>query len=252
MRKMLPALCIFLATLLPISLSSCAPITRVVFLDGIGGQVSIIFLSCGPTERFVRLPEPEDKVGQIQVILSSCAPTERFVLLPEPDGKVGQISVTTAAGSQMLNQPWESTEVVSPDLLPSQPKIMEEKEARNIFKEALDAQPQPPTIFRVYFASGSAELTSVSLQSIQKAVEAINSQKSNHIMVLGHTDTVASAEYNRKLSQLRTKSVADILVSQGVERTFIEIEYYGKEKLLVATPDGVDEPMNRGVEIIVK
>jgi adhesin transport system outer membrane protein len=220
-----------------------------LYPDGRVGQISIILLSCDPTERFALL---DDKVGQTPVILSSCPPTARVVLLPEPDGSVGQVSVATAAGAQMLNQPWESTELVSTDLLPSQPKIMDEKEVNTIFKEALDALPQPSAVFRIYFASGSATLTSASLQSIQKAIEAINSQKSRRIMVLGHTDTVASAEYNRKLSLRRTKSVADMLVSQGVERAFIEIEYYGKEKLLVETQDGVDEPKNRGVEIIVE
>lgn len=246
---MLPALCIFVAALFPFSLSSCAPIARVSYPDGKVGQISIILLSCAPTERFVLI---DDNIGHIPVILSSCPPTARVVLLPEPDGKVGQISVTTAAGSQMLNQPWESTEIVNHKLLPSQPKIMDEKEVKNIFKEALAAQSQPSAVFRIYFASGSAALTNVSMQSIQKAIDVINSEKSNHIMVLGHADTVASAEYNRKLSQRRTKSVADVLVSKGVERAHIEIEYYGKEKLLVETQDGVDEPKNRGVEIIVK
>ena len=249
MRKKLSALCVFAATLVPLSLSSCTPIARVLYPDGRVGQLSIILLSCAPTERFVLI---DDKIGQTPVILSSCPPTARVVLLPEPDGKVGQVSVATAAGAQMLNQPWESTELVSPDLLPSQPKIMDEKEVNTIFKEALAALPQPSTVFRIYFASGSAALTNASLQSIQKAMKAINSQKASHIMVLGHTDTVASAEYNRKLSQQRTKSVADMLVSQGVQRDLIEIEYYGKEKLLVVTPDGIDEPKNRGVEIIIE
>jgi outer membrane protein OmpA-like peptidoglycan-associated protein len=220
-----------------------------LYPDGRVGQISIIFLSCTPTERFVLIDE---KSSQNPVSLSSCPATARVVLLPEPDGKVGQVSVATTAGSQMLNQPWESTELVSTDMLPGQPKIMDEKEVKTIFKEALDAQPQPSAVFKIYFASGSADLTSVSLQSIQKAIEAINSQKSNHILVFGHTDTVASAEYNRKLSQQRAKSVADMLVSKGVERAHIEIEYYGKEKLLVATQDGVAEPKNRGVEIIVE
>lgn len=249
MKKMLPVLCIFVATLFPFSLSSCSPIARVLYPDGRVGQISIILLSCAPTERFVLI---DDKVGQTPVLLSSCPPTARVVLLPESDGSAGQVSVATTAGAQMLNQPWESTELVGPDLLPSKPKIMDSNDVKNIFKEALDAQPKPSAVFRIYFARGSAALTSVSMQSIQKAIEAINSQKSNHIMVLGHTDTVASAEYNRKLSQQRAKSVADMLVSKGVERAHIEIESYGKVKLLVATQDGVDEPRNRGVEIIVE
>ena len=181
-----------------------------------------------------------------------CSPKARIVLLPEEDGKVGEVSVTTAAGSQMLNKPWEATELVSSDQLPSTPKVLDEAEVKNMFKEALAAQPKPSVVHIIYFKSGSAALTSESLQSIQEALEAIKSQKSRQIMVLGYTDTVASAQYNRKLSQRRAQSVADVLASKGVERTIIEIEYYGKEKLLVPTPDGVDEPKNRRVEIIVR
>jgi len=174
------------------------------------------------------------------------------VLLPDPDGKVGQIEVSTSAGSQRLDKPWESTEVVSPDRIPSRTKIMDEKEVRAIFKVALEAQPKPPAIFIIYFKSGSIELTNNSLQSIQEILEAIKSQKSNYVSVIGHTDTVAPIEYNRRLSLLRAKSVADILVSGGVDRAIIEIESYGKEKLLIETPDGVAEPRNRRVEIIVR
>jgi len=86
-----------------------------------------------------------------------CAPTTRFVLLPDPDGKVGQIEVSTSAGSQRLDKPWESTEVVSPDRIPSRTKIMDEKEVRAIFKDALEAQPQLPAVFILYFKSGRTE-----------------------------------------------------------------------------------------------
>jgi outer membrane protein OmpA-like peptidoglycan-associated protein len=179
-------------------------------------------------------------------------PKTLFVLLPDPDGKVGQLEVSTSVGSQRLDEPLESTEVVSPDQIPSRPKVMDEKEVRDIFKDALEAQPKPAAVFIIYFKSGSTELTNKSLQLIPEILEAIKAQKSNHVRVIGHTDTVASIEYNRRLSRLRAKSVADVLVSRGVDRAIIEIEFYGEEKLLIETPDGVDEPRNRRVEIIVR
>jgi len=179
-------------------------------------------------------------------------PKTRFVLLPDPEGKVGQIEVSTSAGSQRLDKPWESTEVVSPDRIPGRPQIMDEKEVKDIFKDALEAQPKPPAVFIMYFMSGSAELTDKSLQLIPEILEAIKLQKSNYVRVIGHTDTVASNEYNRRLSRLRAKSVADVLVSRGVDRAIVEIEFYGEEKLLIETPDGVAEPRNRRVEIIIR
>jgi outer membrane protein OmpA-like peptidoglycan-associated protein len=176
----------------------------------------------------------------------------KIVLVPEDDGKVGEISVATFAGAQILNKPWEATELVSPNALPSAPKVMDEAEVKNIFKEALAALPIPSIIHIIYFESGNAALTSGSLQAVQEIIEEIKSQKSNQIMVLGYTDTVGAVEYNRKLSQRRAKSVADVLVSKGVEDAIIEIEYYGKEGLFIKTPDGVNEPRNRRVEIIVR
>ena len=192
---------------------------------------------------------PDTPIG-VKVDQDGCAPTARIVLVPEPDGKVGQIEISTSVGSQRLDKPWESTEVVSPDLIPSRPKVMDEKEVRDIFKDALEAH--PPAVFIMYFKPGSTEPINESLQLIPEILEAIKSQKSNHVSVIGHTDTVASIEYNRKLSRLRAKSIADVLVSRGVDRAIIEIEFYGKEKLLIETPDGVAEPRNRRVEIIVR
>jgi OOP family OmpA-OmpF porin len=188
----------------------------------------------------------------IKVDQDGCAPTTRFFLLPDPDGKVGQLEVNTSVGSQRLDKPWESTDVVSPDRIPSRPKVMDEKEVRDIFKDALEAQPKPPAVLIMYFKSGSTELTNKSLQLIPEILEAIKSQKSNHVNVIGHTDTVAPSEYNRRLSRLRAESVADVLVSRGVDRAVIEIEFYGEEKLFIETPDGVAESRNRRVEIIVR
>lgn len=181
-----------------------------------------------------------------------CAPATRFVLLPDPDGKVGRIEVSTSAGSERLDKPWESTEVVRPDRTPSKPKVLDEKDVREIFKDALEAQPKPPAAFIMYFKRGGTEPTSKSLQLIPEILEAIKLQKSNYVSVIGHTDTVAPIKYNRRLSLLRAKAVVDVLVSKGVDRAIIEIEYYGKEKLLIETPDGVAEPRNRRVEIIVR
>jgi len=192
---------------------------------------------------------PGTPIG-VKVDQDGCAPTALIVLVPEPDGKVGQIEISTSAGSQRMDKPWESTAVVSPDLIPSRPMVMDEKEVRGIFKDALEAH--PPAVFIMYFKPGSTELTNESIQLIAESLEAIKSRKSNHVRVIGHTDTVASIGYNRRLSRLRAKSVADLLVSKGVDRAIIEIEFYGEEKLLIKTPDGMAEPRNRRVEIIVR
>lgn len=195
---------------------------------------------------------PPPVVQKAEPQAAGSAPKSLFVLLPDPDGKVGQIEVSTSVGSQKLDKPWESTEASSPDRSPSAPKIMDEKDVRNIFKDALDALPKPPAVFLIYFKSGSAEPSNESLELIPEILEAIKSQKPDKIRVIGHTDTVASNEYNLRLSKQRAKSVADLLVARGVDRAIIEIEFYGEEQLSIETPDDVDELRNRRTEIILK
>jgi len=186
------------------------------------------------------------------LLFTGCAAKTQFVLLPDPDGRVGKIEVATSAGAQVIDKPWQSTEIVSPDKVPSEPQILDEKQVRQVFQEAMEAQPAPPIIFIVYFQRNSFDLTDEFYKRLPEILEAIKSRKSHSIGVTGHTDLVGTPDYNRGLSLMRAKSVADALASHGIDRDIIEIEYYGKEKPLIATPEGVAEPRNRRVEIVVR
>jgi outer membrane protein OmpA-like peptidoglycan-associated protein len=54
------------------------------------------------------------------------------------------------------------------------------------------------------------------------------------------------------LSIRRANTVATELVKDGVPKAAIAIEGFGQTHLLVPTADGVREPQNRRVEIIIK
>jgi len=200
-------------------------------------------------------------LGSVKIILVcsfltflslGCSPKTQIVLLPDPDGKVGRIELTNPKGSQTLDQPWQSAEVVSPDKAPSEPKIMEEAQVRSIFSEALAAQPKPSVTFLLYFQSQSTEPTAASLKLLPDVLEAIKSHESTDISVVGHTDSTGTADYNLGLSLRRARKIADILISKGVDPAIIEIDYFGKEKPLIEKPQGVPEPRNRRVEITVR
>jgi outer membrane protein OmpA-like peptidoglycan-associated protein len=188
----------------------------------------------------------------IALLFTGCAARTQFVLLPDPDGKVGKLEVATKTGAQVIDKPWQATEVVSPDKAPSKPKILDEKQVREIFQEAMEAQPAPPVIFIIYFHRNSFDLPPEFYKLLPDVLETIKSRKSHSLGVIGHTDLVGTPDYNRGLSLMRAKSVADVLASHGIDRDMIEIEYYGKEKPLIETPDGVEEPRNRRVEVIVR
>jgi outer membrane protein OmpA-like peptidoglycan-associated protein len=186
------------------------------------------------------------------LLMSGCASTTQVVLLPDPDGKVGILEVSNVKGSQTLNQTWQSTEAASMDRTPSEPKILEEKQVRQAFREALEAEPIPPVSFIIYFRSDSSALSIESLALLTKVIDAIQARESTDIIISGHTDAVGPIDYNRRLSLRRAKAVEDILVARGIDRQNIQVTYHGKGNPLIPTPDGVPEPRNRRVEITVR
>jgi hypothetical protein len=108
-----------------------------------------------------------------------------------------------------------------------------------------------PGRFLVYFDTGEAELGFEGVRTVALAAQQYQETGAAQIDVIGHTDTVGSAESNRALSQQRAQVVADELIRQGVPATDIATIGRGEDDLLVATADGVDEPRNRRVEIVV-
>src|SRR5215218_6119516 len=105
--------------------------------------------------------------------------------------------------------------------------------------------------YRVFFAFDRADLSQADRQIIAQAVEDYRRTGTARITVTGHTDTSGSAAYNLELSQRRAEAVTSELVRQGVPATEIATVGRGEEDLLVPTADGVREPRNRRVEIVV-
>jgi outer membrane protein OmpA-like peptidoglycan-associated protein len=188
----------------------------------------------------------------VLLLVAGCGPKSQFIVMPDPDGKVGKVEVVTQKGSQTLDQAWQATEVKGIDQMPSEPKVLDEKKVREKFKDALEARPEKPVTYLIYFKSGGTEITADSQQTIPEVLKTIRDRNSTEISVSGHTDSVGSVEFNRVLSLNRARAVASILVSQGVGTEIIEITYHGKENQLVRTPDGVAEPRNRRVEITIR
>jgi outer membrane protein OmpA-like peptidoglycan-associated protein len=104
----------------------------------------------------------------------------------------------------------------------------------------------------VFFDWSKADLTDRARQIIGEAAAARSSTGVTRIEVNGFTDRSGPASYNMGLSQRRANAVAAELVRRGVPRNEIVTRGFGEENNLVPTADGVREPQNRRVEIILK
>jgi outer membrane protein OmpA-like peptidoglycan-associated protein len=105
--------------------------------------------------------------------------------------------------------------------------------------------------FLVFFDWSKADLTDRARQIIGEAASARGAGVTR-IEVNGFTDRSGPADYNMQLSIRRANAVAAELVRRGVPRNEIVTRGFGEENNLVPTADGVREPQNRRVEIILK
>jgi OmpA-OmpF porin, OOP family len=87
---------------------------------------------------------------------------------------------------------------------------------------------------------------------VREAAQAAKANPNARITVAGHADTSGNGAYNAALSQRRAAAVRDALIKEGINQARIAAAGHGEDGLLVSTKDGVREPKNRRVEIIVQ
>ena len=112
--------------------------------------------------------------------------------------------------------------------------------------------PAPARTFLVFFDFDRADLTDRARQIIAEA--ATNAQRvgTTRIEVSGHADRSGTPQYNQRLSERRAAAVAAELERRGVARSAMAIQAFGESRPLVPTADGVREPQNRRVEIVLR
>ncbi|RJF87322.1 OmpA family protein [Oleomonas cavernae] len=103
----------------------------------------------------------------------------------------------------------------------------------------------------VFFDWNSTAITPEAQAIIQDAANAASSLGVARIELTGHADRSGSAAYNQGLSLKRAKAVATVLVGLGIPAANITTVGKGESAPLVPTPDGVREPQNRRVEIVM-
>jgi len=115
--------------------------------------------------------------------------------------------------------------------------------------------PAPRAVARTYLAFfdwNRADLTPRVREIIAEAAQNAGTLSVTRIEVGGHADRSGSDAYNMALSQRRANAVAADLVARGISRSAITVQAFGESRPLVATADGVREPQNRRVEIILR
>ena len=120
------------------------------------------------------------------------------------------------------------------------------------------AEPVPETAvdtgqrsYLVFFDFDSSRLTPEARSIVASAATDALRGQSTRIDVTGHTDRSGTDAYNQALSVRRGEAVRRELVTDGVADNLIVLRGVGESDPLVPTADGVREPQNRRVEIVM-
>jgi outer membrane protein OmpA-like peptidoglycan-associated protein len=190
-------------------------------------------------------------VGAVLLALvAGCATqTGTLVLLPEKDGKDTAVTVKHKDGQAELREPYAAAKLTTagPQAYKSNPE-----EVNALFGPALAAQPDRPIRFTLQFIESKDELTEESKQAVDAVFAEIAKRPVPDVLVIGHTDSVGSDQYNDTLSQQRAEVIRAGLIKNGIAPENIVAVGRGKRELAVPTADGVAEPRNRRVDIIVR
>ncbi|WP_166038413.1 OmpA family protein [Sphingosinicella sp. YJ22] len=107
----------------------------------------------------------------------------------------------------------------------------------------------PPTL---YFAPNSAALDAAARGRLDQMLAVLVRQPQVAIDIEGHGDSSGPAARNMALASRRAEAVRDYLLSGGLPASAMRAVGYGESRPVVATADGVREPLNRRVEIVFR
>ena len=112
--------------------------------------------------------------------------------------------------------------------------------SKNIKKEVLHL---------IYFDFDNSKLSNIIKKKLEEFIKN-NKKQLNKLIVVGHTDTIGTKEYNQELSLKRALEVKKILIEIGIKREDIQIFGKGENELSIKTPNNISHPANRRAEII--
>ncbi|MBI3770932.1 MAG: OmpA family protein [Deltaproteobacteria bacterium] len=110
----------------------------------------------------------------------------------------------------------------------------------------------------VLFEFDRADLTRDARRTVGDiAAVLLRSARGRQVSIEGHTDSIGTQAYNRRLSEVRAESVADALVSDGLNRRRLRTHGFGKARPVAPnTIRSRDNPegraKNRRVEVIIE
>jgi outer membrane protein OmpA-like peptidoglycan-associated protein len=215
-----------------------------------GGDHLYRSLDNGQTWRSIPLQVPSDNTRPVEVQNVAFDPTVRQMHL-----------VTTNHGvlaSHDLGRTWapssvgidRGASVGTVAIAPDGRAIMGSSNSGVIY--SLEAVANREFVFsKVFFASGAMRPNRSLLPHLDDVARNMRKNRTAHMHVEGHADSVGSATLNDKVSRGRAQWVVDYLAKKGVPPTQMSIAWYGEGRPLFDNDSSKGRSKNRRVEMVL-
>lgn len=102
---------------------------------------------------------------------------------------------------------------------------------------------------KIYFETNSAKLKLISNTQLDDLAAILQRYNGVNLTIEGHTDNVGEDAYNLELSQKRTESVRDYLISKGISAARLTAIGYGETRPIAENSNANGRAKNRRVEL---
>ncbi|GAB5520497.1 MAG: OmpA family protein [Rhodothermales bacterium] len=103
----------------------------------------------------------------------------------------------------------------------------------------------------ILFGFDSSSLTPDARASLNQLAQSLNQYDNTELLVIGHTDSKGSDDYNQQLSERRANAAASYLVSQGVAPNRITTLGKGETEAIATNETEAGRAQNRRVEVAI-
>lgn len=103
----------------------------------------------------------------------------------------------------------------------------------------------------VFFAWDMPIIDRDAAAQLDAVAAAMKGSPNARVSVMGHADRSGPETPNLRSARQRAEAVRAYLASRGVPGASMSVTSYGESRPLISTADGVREPQNRRVEVVV-
>ena len=193
----------------------------------------------------------------VAVCITSCASVEDPVIVLTPSETDFEQEETKEQTQTPVSEP-SPEPIAEPAPAPgpeSEPETEQVKEIKQAIQQAVKEEKKEFTIDfeklskQSLFEFNSDKVAADNYAGLNVVAKFLKDSPNVTVKVEGHTDNVGAKEYNQKLSERRAKSVADYIISKGVDSSRVTIQGFGFSKPIASNKTKEGRAKNRRTEL---